>query len=205
MGAIDLLAAGRLGRRGRAAAGRARRRPRHRRLDAAGKIAAYQFDNSGQVCLADTHLLVERSILDEFAERFRAQAAAIEVGDPRDAATTYGPLIHPVALELATGHVARAVEQGARLTFGSESLGGPYYAPPPFTDVPPGADILRREVFGPVLTLQSFEDETAAIALTNDTDYGLPPRSCFRFDAEAIRAEQEQREALAAAAGTAVS
>lgn len=93
--------------------------------DATGKIAAYQSDNSGQVCLADTHLLVERSILDEFAERFRAQAAAIEVGDPRDAATTYGPLIHPVALELATGHVARAVEQGARLTFGSESLGGP--------------------------------------------------------------------------------
>lgn len=56
-----------------------------------------------------------------------------------------------------------------------------------------------------MLTLQSFEDETAAIALANDTDYGPPPRSCFRFDAEAIRAEQEQREALAAAAGTAVS
>jgi acyl-CoA reductase-like NAD-dependent aldehyde dehydrogenase len=142
-------------------------------LDTAVRTAAYQFDNSGQVCLAGTRLLVQRSILGEFLERFRAAAAEIRVGDPREAETTYGPLIHPVALERVTGHVARAREQGATMLFGGESLGGLYYAPTLFTDIPPDADILRHEVFGPVLTLQSFEDEAEAIALANATDYGL--------------------------------
>jgi acyl-CoA reductase-like NAD-dependent aldehyde dehydrogenase len=135
--------------------------------------AAYQFDNSGQVCLAGTRLLVHDSIKDEFLDRLQAAAAGIRVGDPREAATTYGPLIHPVALERVTGHVARAREQGARLAFGGESLGGLYYAPTVFTDLPDGADILGNEVFGPVLTLQAFRDEAEAIALANGSDYGL--------------------------------
>jgi aminomuconate-semialdehyde/2-hydroxymuconate-6-semialdehyde dehydrogenase len=142
-------------------------------LDAAVATAAYQFDNSGQVCLAGTRLLVQDSIKDEFLARLTEAAAAIRVGDPREAATTYGPLIHPVALERVTGHVARAREQGARLAFGGESLGGLYYAPTVFTDVPPDADILRHEVFGPVLTLQGFADEADAISLSNDSDFGL--------------------------------
>ncbi|MDX6700405.1 MAG: aminomuconate-semialdehyde/2-hydroxymuconate-6-semialdehyde dehydrogenase, partial [Baekduia sp.] len=142
-------------------------------LDAAVATAAYQFDNSGQVCLAGTRLLVHDSIKDEFLDRLRAAAADIRVGDPREAATTYGPLIHPVALERVTGHVARAREQGARLAFGGESLGGLYYAPTVFTDLPDGADILGNEVFGPVLTLQAFGDEAEAIALANRSDYGL--------------------------------
>jgi 5-carboxymethyl-2-hydroxymuconic-semialdehyde dehydrogenase len=142
-------------------------------LDAAVATAAYQFDNSGQVCLAGTRLLVHDSIKDEFLDRLQAAAADIRVGDPREAATTYGPLIHPVALERVTGHVARAREQGARLAFGGESLGGLYYAPTVFTDLPDGADILGNEVFGPVLTLQGFGDEAEAIALANRSDYGL--------------------------------
>jgi acyl-CoA reductase-like NAD-dependent aldehyde dehydrogenase len=142
-------------------------------LDAAVATAAYQFDNSGQVCLAGTRLLVHDSIKDEVLDRLRAAAADIRVGDPREAATTYGPLIHPVALERVTGHVARAREQGARLAFGGESLGGLYYAPTVFTDLPDGADILGNEVFGPVLTLQAFGDEAEAIALANRSDYGL--------------------------------
>ncbi|MDX6686488.1 MAG: aminomuconate-semialdehyde/2-hydroxymuconate-6-semialdehyde dehydrogenase [Baekduia sp.] len=142
-------------------------------LDGAVATAAYQFDNSGQVCLAGTRLLVHDSIKDEVLDRLRAAAADIRVGDPREAATTYGPLIHPVALERVTGHVARAREQGARLAFGGESLGGLYYAPTVFTDLPDGADILGNEVFGPVLTLQAFGDEAEAIALANRSDYGL--------------------------------
>jgi len=142
-------------------------------LDAAAATAAYQYDNSGQVCLAGTRLLVQRSILDAFVERFTARVQDIRVGDPRDSATTYGPLIHPVALERVTGHVRRALADGATLAFGGESLGGLYYAPTLFTDVPPDAEILANEVFGPVLTLQSFEDEVEAIRLANATDYGL--------------------------------
>jgi acyl-CoA reductase-like NAD-dependent aldehyde dehydrogenase len=142
-------------------------------LDAAAATAAYQYDNSGQVCLAGTRLLVQRSILDEFLERLERQVSEIEVGDPRDPATTYGPLIHPVALERVTGHVERALAAGARLAFGGRSLGGLYYAPTLFTDVPSGAEILGHEVFGPVLTLQAFDDEEQAVRLANATDYGL--------------------------------
>jgi aminomuconate-semialdehyde/2-hydroxymuconate-6-semialdehyde dehydrogenase len=142
-------------------------------LDAAAATAAYQYDNSGQVCLAGTRLLVQRSILDEFVERFSARVREISVGDPRDPATTYGPLIHPVALERVTGHVERALAAGARLAFGGRSLGGLYYAPTLFTDIPFEAEILTHEVFGPVLTLQAFEDEADAIELANGTDYGL--------------------------------
>jgi acyl-CoA reductase-like NAD-dependent aldehyde dehydrogenase len=142
-------------------------------LDAAAATAAYQYDNSGQVCLAGTRLLVQQSVMDPFLERFRARVDEIVIGDPRQEETTYGPLIHPVALERVTGHVARAREAGARLVFGGESLGGLYYPPTLFMDVPGDAEILQREVFGPVLTLQPFADEDEAIRLANSTDYGL--------------------------------
>jgi acyl-CoA reductase-like NAD-dependent aldehyde dehydrogenase len=142
-------------------------------LDAAAATAAYQYDNSGQVCLAGTRLLVQRTILDEFLERFEAKTNAIKVGDPRDPDTTYGPLIHPVALERVTARVERAVSEGARLVFGGEPLGGLYYPPTLFTDIPPDAEILQREVFGPVLTLQTFNTEAEAIELANATNYGL--------------------------------
>lgn len=142
-------------------------------LDASAATAAYQYDNSGQVCLAGTRLLVQRSVMEPFLERFRARVDEIVVGDPREEASTYGPLIHPVALERVTGHVERAREAGAQLAFGGEPLGGLYYPPTLFTEIPADAEILQREVFGPVLTLQAFEDEEEAIRLANSTDYGL--------------------------------
>jgi aminomuconate-semialdehyde/2-hydroxymuconate-6-semialdehyde dehydrogenase len=142
-------------------------------LDAAAATAAYQYDNAGQVCLAGTRLLVEQSVLEPFLERLRERVDGIVVGDPRRADTTYGPLIHPVALERVTARVQRARDDGARLLFGGESLGGLYWPPTLFTDVPPDAAILRTEVFGPVLTLQGFADEAQAIAMANDSDYGL--------------------------------
>jgi acyl-CoA reductase-like NAD-dependent aldehyde dehydrogenase len=142
-------------------------------LEAAAATAAYQYDNSGQVCLAGTRLLVQRSILDEFFARFQAHVDEIRVGDPRDPDTTYGPLIHPIALERVTGHVERAIRAGAQLVFGGHSLGGLYYPPTLFVDVPAEAEILHREVFGPVLTLQTFEDESEAVELANSTEYGL--------------------------------
>jgi len=165
-------------------------------LDAAAATAAYQFDNSGQVCLAATRLLVQRSILDPFLRRLDARVKEITVGDPRDPATTYGPLIHPVALERVTGHVERAIAAGARLVFGGHSLGGLYYTPTLFTDVPTGAEILQREVFGPVLTLQAFDDEADAICLANATDYGL---AATIYTGSASRA---QRVSGAVVAGT---
>ncbi len=112
-------------------------------LDAAAATAAYQFDNSGQVCLAGTRLLVQTVDPRRVPGALRAPGVSeITVGDPREPATTYGPLIHPVALERVTGHVDRAIAAGARLVFGGRSLGGLYYAPTLFTDIPAGAEIL---------------------------------------------------------------
>ncbi len=156
-------------------------------LDAAAATAAYQYDNSGQVCLAGTRLLVARSILDDFVDRFTERAREIRVGDPRDAATTYGPLIHPVALERVTGHVQRAIADGATLAFGGQSLGGLYYPPTLLRDIPTDAGILQHEVFGPVLTLQAFDDDDEAIRLANGTDYGLAATIYTGSEARAAR------------------
>jgi 5-carboxymethyl-2-hydroxymuconic-semialdehyde dehydrogenase len=134
--------------------------------------------------------------MEPFIERFTARVDEIVVGDPREPETTYGPLIHPVALERVTGHVARAREAGARLVFGGEPLHGLYYPPTLFTDVPADAEILQREVFGPVLTLQAFEDEEEAIRLANSTDYGLAATIYTGSD------ERAERVSAAVVAGT---
>ncbi|MCI0632816.1 MAG: aldehyde dehydrogenase [Actinobacteria bacterium] len=145
-------------------------------LDATVKQAVNQFDNAGQVCLAGTRLIVERSMRDAFLERFLESANAIRQGDPRDDATDIGPQITREHFERVEGFVQRARAEGAAVLLGggpNEELGGLYYRPTLFGDVPDGAEVLRKEVFGPVLTLQTFEDEEEAIALANETDYGL--------------------------------
>ena len=118
------------------------------------------------------------------------------MGDPREPQTTYGPLIHPVALERVEGHVARAREEGARLLFGGEGLGGLYYPPTLFVDVPEGAEILTHEVFGPVLTLQTFRDDAEAERLANSTPYGLAATIYTGSE------ERAQRLSAAVSAGT---
>lgn len=145
-------------------------------LDAVVKQAVNQFDNAGQVCLAGTRLIVERSMHDEFLDRFLDAAGAIVQGDPREEATELGPQITRRHFERVDGFVQRAKSDGAKAILGggpNEELGGLYYRPTLFTDVPAGAEVLRKEVFGPVLTLQTFESEDEAIALANETEYGL--------------------------------
>ena len=145
-------------------------------LDLAVDTAAGQYDNAGQVCLAGTRLLVQQSIHAEFSRRLMAKIAAIRLGDPREPGTQVGPLIHPRHLDRVAGYVARAVAAGARAACGgrvSPVLGGLYYEPTLLVDVPAGAEILREEVFGPVLTLQTFAADDEAVALANSTDYGL--------------------------------
>jgi 5-carboxymethyl-2-hydroxymuconic-semialdehyde dehydrogenase len=145
-------------------------------LDAVVKQAVNQFDNAGQVCLAGTRLIVERSMRDAFLERFVAAAGAIRQGDPRLEETDLGPQITREHFERVDGFVRRAREEGARPILGggpNDELGGLYFRPTLFVDVPDGAEVLRKEVFGPVLTLQTFEDEEEAVALANQTEYGL--------------------------------
>ena len=121
-------------------------------LDAVVKQAVNQFDNAGQVCLAGTRLIVERSMDDAFLERFLQAAAAIRQGDPREETTDIGPLITREHFERVDGFVQRAKADGATVLLGggpNEDLGGLYYRPTLFGDVPEGAEVLRKEVFGP--------------------------------------------------------
>jgi 5-carboxymethyl-2-hydroxymuconic-semialdehyde dehydrogenase len=140
------------------------------------KQAVNQFDNAGQVCLAGTRLIVERSMHDEFLDRFLEATRAIVQGDPREETTELGPQVTLEHFERVDGFVQRAKAEGAKAILGggpNEELGGLYYRPTLFTDVPAGAEVLRKEVFGPVLTLQTFESEDEAVALANETEYGL--------------------------------
>ncbi|MFI9379560.1 aldehyde dehydrogenase [Kutzneria sp. NPDC052558] len=142
-------------------------------LDLAVQLAVEQYDNAGQVCLAATRLLVEESVAEEFTRRFVERAAALNQGDPRDEATDIGPNIHAKQLDKIDGFVRRAVDTGARAVIGGHRKDGLYYAPTLLTDVAQDSEIVQEEVFGPVLTLQTFTSEDEAVTLANDTRFGL--------------------------------
>jgi 5-carboxymethyl-2-hydroxymuconic-semialdehyde dehydrogenase len=144
--------------------------------DAALRQAIGQFDNAGQVCLAGTRLLIESSIYDDFLKRFAEATIRVVQGDPRDDATDIGPLISREHFDRVDGFVRAGHAEGARGVVGggpNDALGGLYYRPTLFVDVPAGSPLLTREIFGPVITAQPFRDEAEAIALANETDYGL--------------------------------
>jgi betaine-aldehyde dehydrogenase/5-carboxymethyl-2-hydroxymuconic-semialdehyde dehydrogenase len=142
-------------------------------LDAAARKAAGQYDDAGQVCLSGTRLLVEESVLPEFLERFHAATDEHVLGDPADDATTVSPLIHPDHLARVSGFVERARESGQRIVRGGRGAGGLFYEPTLIEPTSNDAEIVQNEVFGPVLTYQSFRGEEEAIALANSTRYGL--------------------------------
>jgi acyl-CoA reductase-like NAD-dependent aldehyde dehydrogenase len=142
-------------------------------LDAAASKAAGQYDDAGQVCLSGTRLLVEESVLSEFLERFHAATDEHVLGDPADDATTVSPLIHPDHLARVSGFVERAREDGQRIVRGGRGAGGLFYEPTLIEPTGNDVEIVQNEVFGPVLTYQSFRREDEAIALANSTRYGL--------------------------------
>jgi 5-carboxymethyl-2-hydroxymuconic-semialdehyde dehydrogenase len=159
-------------------------------LDLAVGHAVGQYDNAGQVCLAGTRLLVEEPVAEEFTARFTERAAALRQGDPRDEATDIGPNITREHLARVDGFVRRAVTAGARVLLGgavNPALGGLYYQPTLLAGAEPGSEILTEEVFGPVLTVQTFAGEDEAVALANDTRYGL---AATMFTGSESRAER---------------
>ena len=147
------------------------------------------YDDAGQVCLAGTRLLVEESIRDEFLRRFTAATERHVLGDSRDPETTISPLIHPEHLARVEGFVDRSLRSGDTLVFGGERLrrDGLWFEPTLIEPRSNDAEIVQREVFGPVLTFQTFTDEDEAIALANSTAYGL---SAIVFTTDERRAER---------------
>jgi betaine-aldehyde dehydrogenase len=136
------------------------------------------FANAGQVCSAGSRLVIQRSLHDRFLERLVERAQKIRVGDGFDPQTEMGPIISPVHRERVEAYIAAGVEEGAKLLCGGERLGGElaggnFIAPTIFAKTTPAMRIVAEEIFGPVLVVQTFDDEAEAIATANDTIYGL--------------------------------
>jgi aminomuconate-semialdehyde/2-hydroxymuconate-6-semialdehyde dehydrogenase len=144
-------------------------------LEAAAQTAAGQYMNAGQVCLAGTRVLVESKVADEFQAKFRNAAGHMTVGDPREKTTRVGPLITPEHFNRVQGFVDRALKAGVKPLWGGHraQAGELYFEPTLFAGVSQEMEIVQREVFGPVLTWQTFKDEDELVKLANGTHYGL--------------------------------
>jgi acyl-CoA reductase-like NAD-dependent aldehyde dehydrogenase len=158
-------------------------------LDAAAQTVAGQYMNAGQVCLAGTRVLVEKSIEAVFLAKVRDAASQMVVGDPRDASTRVGPLITKEHFERVAGFVARAKADGAEALWGGSpaNFGDLYFQPTLFAHVDPAWEIAQQEVFGPVLTWQTFESDEEVIAVANGTKYGLAGVLFSQNEARAMR------------------
>ena len=157
-------------------------------LEAAADQAAAQYEDSGQVCLAGTRLLVEASILDDFQEALRVRTEAHVLGDSRDDSTTIAPMVHPDHLARVEGFVQRARAAGDTVVWGGRRRAGSLHYE--LTLIEPASndsEIVQREVFGPVLTIQAFSTEAEAVDLANSTRYGL---SAIVYTGSADRAER---------------
>ena len=130
------------------------------------------FFHQGQICMNTRKILVARPLFDDFLERFVARAAAIRAGDPTDPATKIGPLIDDQAVTKVREGIARAVALGARVIAGG-GHNGRCFEPTVLVNVPATAPIYCEEVFGPVVSVEPFDDEQEAVQKANGSDYGL--------------------------------
>jgi gamma-glutamyl-gamma-aminobutyraldehyde dehydrogenase len=146
-------------------------------LDQAAKVSAYGiFRNSGQVCVAGSRLLVERSIHDEFSEKVTRIAEGMRLGDPLHLSTEAGAISSEIQLEKDLGFAGQALAEGAVLRAGGKRVfqeTGGFYMQPTVFDVTPAMTLAREEVFGPILSIIPFESEEEALRIANGTAYGL--------------------------------
>ncbi|MFO1128403.1 MAG: NAD-dependent succinate-semialdehyde dehydrogenase [Rhodospirillales bacterium] len=145
-------------------------------LDAAvvGAMAS-KYRNSGQTCVCANRILVQDKVHDAFAEKLAGAVRKLKVGPGLEAGVEQGPLINEAAVEKCEEHIADALGKGARLVIGGHRhpLGGTFFEPTVLTNANPQMKIAREEVFGPVAPLFRFDTEEQAVAMANDTEYGL--------------------------------
>lgn len=152
--------------------------------------------NNGQSCIATKRMIVHEAVADAFTSRLVAAMQALVVGDPMDESVRVGPLASAAARELLVGQVAACVAAGARVLCGGKALSGRgfFYPPTVLTDIPRGTPAWDDELFGPVASVFRVRDLDAAIALANDTVYGLGA-SVYTHDEAEIAAFVDRIEA----------
>ncbi len=136
------------------------------------------YANAGQVCSAGSRLILQKPLHDRFIERLVERTKKIRVGDGFDPNTEMGPIISPVHRERVESYIKLGIEEGATLLCGGKRIGdalaaGNFIEPTIFDDTEPSMRIVREEIFGPVLVVQTFDDEADAVRMANDTVYGL--------------------------------
>ncbi|MFF2108757.1 aminobutyraldehyde dehydrogenase [Rhodococcus koreensis] len=143
--------------------------------DAAVSLRAASYWNSGQECGAACRILVHESVADAFVDKLVAQVATLVVGEPAVGDVEIGPLVSKAHYDRVAGYLERAAQQGITAAIGGAPLDGPGYfvAPTVLVGVPDGAECAREEIFGPVVTVETFTDEDDAIRRANDVPFGL--------------------------------
>jgi aminomuconate-semialdehyde/2-hydroxymuconate-6-semialdehyde dehydrogenase len=156
-------------------------------LDEAVTVSALAaFVNAGQVCLAGSRIYVQRPVYEEFVARLVGVAEAMRLGDPADPATEVGPLSSEEHHTKVTGYLELAETEGAKVTCGGPA-DGLWIRPTVLTNVRRDMRVCREEIFGPVVTVQPFDDEDEALDLANDTPYGL---NAMAFTSDLARAHR---------------
>lgn len=160
---------------------------------AASTAVMARIVNNGQSCIAAKRFIVVDAVADEFTERFVRRMAALRVGDPMLADTEVGPLATEAIRAELHDQVSETVSRGAEILLGATPIDGPgwYYAPTVLADIPRGAPAREQELFGPVASLFGVPDVSAAIALANDTTFGLGASAWTTDDDEAMRLARE--------------
>ncbi|WP_119417917.1 NAD-dependent succinate-semialdehyde dehydrogenase [Desertibaculum subflavum] len=162
-------------------------------IHAAKGAALVKFLNTGQACISPNRIFVQRSVVEPFVKEFTSRVAAMKAGNGMEDATSIGPLVDEGAVAKVDAQVKDAVAKGAKLLCGGNRLisngldRGTFYAPTVLADVRPDMLIYREETFGPVAPIIAFDKEDEALAMANDTDYGLASYVYTRDIARAFR------------------
>ena len=156
-----------------------------------GAVAS-KYRNSGQTCVCVNRFLVQDGVYDEFATKLTAAVEAMKVGNGVDEGVVQGPLINEAGVAKAQDHVDDAISKGANVAAGGtrHALGGNFFEPTVLTDMTPDMIIAREETFGPVSPLFRFKTEEEAIAMSNDTEFGLAAYFYTRDSARTWRVSQ---------------